>query len=66
MNNTFDARWRQPTSILDPRLFQFSGNVDLLTNHGGRDDVVKSRHSPVVPSVRLPGLGHSPVFPPER
>jgi hypothetical protein len=26
VNNTFDARWRQPTSILDPRLFQFSGS----------------------------------------
>ena len=26
VNNTFDARWRQPTSIIDPRLFQFSGN----------------------------------------
>jgi hypothetical protein len=26
VNNTFDARWRQPTSIIDPRLFQVSGN----------------------------------------
>jgi len=29
VNNTFDARWRQPTSILDPRLFQISGNYSF-------------------------------------
>ena len=27
VQNTLDARWRQPTSILDPRLFQISGNI---------------------------------------
>lgn len=29
VQNTFDARWRQPTSILDPRLFQISGNISF-------------------------------------
>jgi hypothetical protein len=29
VQTTFDARWRQPTSILDPRLFQISGNYSF-------------------------------------
>jgi hypothetical protein len=29
VQNTFDARWRLPTSILDPRLFQLSGNISF-------------------------------------
>jgi hypothetical protein len=26
INSTFDARWRQPNTVLDPRLIQFSGS----------------------------------------
>jgi hypothetical protein len=26
VNTTFDARWRQPNTVLDPRLIQFSGS----------------------------------------
>jgi hypothetical protein len=29
VNNTFDARWRQPNSVIDPRLFQVSGQVSF-------------------------------------
>jgi hypothetical protein len=29
VQNTFDARWRLPTTILDPRLFQLSGNISF-------------------------------------
>jgi hypothetical protein len=25
INNTFNARWRQPNAVIDPRLFQISG-----------------------------------------
>jgi hypothetical protein len=27
VNSTFDARWRQPNSVIDPRLFQVSGQL---------------------------------------
>jgi hypothetical protein len=27
VNNTFDSRWRQPDSVIDPRLIQFSGQI---------------------------------------
>jgi hypothetical protein len=27
INNTFDARWRQPNTVIDPRLIQFSGQL---------------------------------------
>lgn len=29
VNNTFDARWRRPNTILDPRLFQFGGSYSF-------------------------------------
>ena len=30
VNSTYDARWRQPNSVIDPRLFQVSGQISLL------------------------------------
>ncbi len=27
VNSTYDARWRQPNSVIDPRLFQVSGQI---------------------------------------
>ena len=29
VNSTFDARWRQPNSVIDPRLFQVSGKISF-------------------------------------
>jgi hypothetical protein len=29
VNNTFDARWRQPNAVIDPRLFQVSGQISF-------------------------------------
>ena len=29
VNSTFDARWRQPNSVIDPRLFQVSGQISF-------------------------------------
>jgi len=29
VNSTYDARWRQPNSVIDPRLFQVSGQISF-------------------------------------
>jgi hypothetical protein len=29
VNSTFDARWRQPNTVIDPRLFQLSGQISF-------------------------------------
>ncbi|HUR34773.1 MAG TPA: TonB-dependent receptor [Vicinamibacterales bacterium] len=29
INSTFDSRWRQPNTVIDPRLFQFSGELSF-------------------------------------
>lgn len=29
VNSTYDARWRQPNSVIDPRLLQISGQLSF-------------------------------------
>ena len=29
VNSTFDARWRQPNSVIDPRLLQIGGQLSF-------------------------------------